>query len=39
MKRDIVHQLLKKGGRADIKDLKKSQQQMFIDSELYPEAL
>ena len=39
MKREIVHSLIKSGGRADIKALKKSSEAIYIESDLFEDAL
>ena len=39
MKRNIVHSLLQFGGKADIKDLKKSSHKVYMESEFYEDCL
>ena len=39
MKREIVHDLISFAGKAEIKELKKISQSMYVESEQYEDAL
>lgn len=39
IKREIIHSLIRLGGKANIKDLKESSQPLYYNNEMYEQAL